>query len=444
MGQRIRPFSPRHQRTAGSTVFIALLLTASAILAENDKPDVADPLSLERAITLALDAHPELLAREARTHALAWIPAQRASLPDPMLSLNAMSLPTDSFDLNQEPMTQLQFGVSQLIPFPGKRRLARAAAEFDASASGAMLDEVKTRLAERVRLAWWRTFSLDRSLDINTMSQSVTRQLVRSAEARYASGEGSQQDVIVAQLQLSQQKSEAVRLMGMRNSSAAILNSLVQRPVGQPVVLDRSELHRSLPEVPSSSQLQSHAMESRGILRSQRETLRAGAKRLELAAISSRPDIRLGAAYGRRGTDRVREVERPDLLSMTLSFKVPMQGRETRRRLTEQRRNEWAGVEHSMHGTMLAIEAKIQEGISEYETARELVLFHENAIIPQAKQAVQALLARYKEGEAGFATVIRSQLLLNESERHYWVALADAKSALARLAAATGRDEIYE
>ncbi|MCE2436721.1 MAG: TolC family protein [Pseudomonadales bacterium] len=297
-------------------MFIVLLLTASAILAENDKPDVADPLSLERAITLALDAHPELLAREARTHALAWIPAQRESLPDPMLSLNAMSLPTDSFDLNQEPMTQLQFGISQLIPFPGKRRLARAAAEFDASASGAMQDEVKTRLAERVRLAWWKTFSLDRSLDINTMSQSVTRQLVRSAEARYASGEGSQQDVIVAQLQLSQHKSEAVRLMGMRNSSAAILNSLVQRPVGQPVVLDRSELHRSLPEVPSSSQLQSHAMESRGILRSQRETLRAGAKRLELAALSSRPDFRLGAAYGRRGTDLVREVERPDLLSM--------------------------------------------------------------------------------------------------------------------------------
>jgi hypothetical protein len=37
-------------------------------------------------------------------------------LPDPKVSLGIMNLPTDTWDLDQEGMTQLKVGVSQMFP----------------------------------------------------------------------------------------------------------------------------------------------------------------------------------------------------------------------------------------------------------------------------------------------------------------------------------------
>ena len=37
-------------------------------------------------------------------------------MPDPTLFAVAQSLPTDTFDTDQEPMTQLRFGIRQMFP----------------------------------------------------------------------------------------------------------------------------------------------------------------------------------------------------------------------------------------------------------------------------------------------------------------------------------------
>jgi hypothetical protein len=53
--------------------------------------------------------------------ALETRPSQAGSLPDPTLGLNALNLPTDSFALDQEPMTQLQILITQAVePFEQK------------------------------------------------------------------------------------------------------------------------------------------------------------------------------------------------------------------------------------------------------------------------------------------------------------------------------------
>ncbi|NOX42303.1 MAG: hypothetical protein GXP19_00995, partial [Gammaproteobacteria bacterium] len=90
---------------------------------------VSDVLELQDAIDVVITQNPGLAAIQARADALAAVPSQKSSLPDPMLMFNAMNLPVDSFDLQQEAMTQLQVGVSQMLPYPGKLALREAAAE---------------------------------------------------------------------------------------------------------------------------------------------------------------------------------------------------------------------------------------------------------------------------------------------------------------------------
>ena len=49
----------------------------------------------------------------ARRDALGESAVAEAELPDPQLRFGALNVPTDSFDLDQEPMTQVQIGLRQ-------------------------------------------------------------------------------------------------------------------------------------------------------------------------------------------------------------------------------------------------------------------------------------------------------------------------------------------
>ena len=108
---------------------VLLITTPSRFVFAASQDERAETLALQDAIAMALQNNPGLAAMQARAGAMAAIPSQAGALPDPMLSLNAMNFPTDTFDRDQEPMTQLQIGIEQALPFPGKLDLKERAAE---------------------------------------------------------------------------------------------------------------------------------------------------------------------------------------------------------------------------------------------------------------------------------------------------------------------------
>ncbi|MDQ6982930.1 MAG: TolC family protein, partial [Mariprofundus sp.] len=91
-------------------------------------------LTLEQAETLAVQHNPALAAAGKQAEAMAAIPSQVGSLPDPKVSFKAINLPVDTFSTTQENMTQMQLGFSQAFPFPGKLGLRSEAAEHMAAA----------------------------------------------------------------------------------------------------------------------------------------------------------------------------------------------------------------------------------------------------------------------------------------------------------------------
>ena len=106
----------------------ALLLMLPTVVWAGESQQPADEvfLFLEDAIAIAIEDNPSLSEMQACYEALE-VPSQVGTLPDPILSLNAMNLPTDTFSVGQKPMTQLQLTVSQAIPFPGKLSLQESA-----------------------------------------------------------------------------------------------------------------------------------------------------------------------------------------------------------------------------------------------------------------------------------------------------------------------------
>ena len=145
---------------AGLCIFGALLPIATYA----DPTSHNERLDLDQAIAIALAANPGLAGTEARAQALAAVPPQAGSLPDPVLAFNALNLPVDTFDLDEHPMTQMQIALSQVVPFPGKRGLQREAAEHEATAATAAVVERRLSLTGQVREVWWQAFFLYRAL----------------------------------------------------------------------------------------------------------------------------------------------------------------------------------------------------------------------------------------------------------------------------------------
>jgi len=176
---------------------LVIPLTAEASMA------TSGVITEKEAVAKALASNPRIAGMQSRAEAMSHIPSQAGALPDPVLSLNALNLPTDSFSTTQENMTQLQVGVSQTIPFPGKLGLKEEAAMYEASAANSATGETILRTVRATRLTWWNIFYLDRAIATLHRNQMLLRQFVKIAETKYKTGQGLQADVLMAQVELS-------------------------------------------------------------------------------------------------------------------------------------------------------------------------------------------------------------------------------------------------
>lgn len=407
---------------------------------------VAEPVSmtLDDAVNAALANNPQLARLRSQADALEAVPPQVGALPDPTLSLNALNFPTDTFDRDQEPMTQVQVALHQAFPFPGKRGLRRAVAEYEATAATKRVLDMQLQISADVRNAWWELFYLDRALEIVARNQVLMRDFVEIAQTKYKVGKGLQQDVLLAQLELSRLLDRELPLRGMRSASQADLNALLDRSAIQPVRLPADAPDIDLPELLDEKRLMQTALTSRPLLDVQREMTEAARARLDLAKKDYYPDFKLGAGYGLRNGEDPQRGDRPDFASLMFSVNLPIYFKSKQSKAVDQRSSEYFQRKHLFNETLRSVQASIARNGAQYQASRDQVSLYGTAIIPQAQQTVAAMLSAYQVNEVDFLNVLNAEITLYNAQISYWEALSDAKQALAKLAASVGSEKIHE
>jgi len=427
-----------------SLIVVSIVLTAPSRIYASELLSETESLNIGRAVQIALEANSRLLTLNAEAEAMAFAPSQVGALPDPMLSFNAMNLPTDTFDLDQEPMTQLQLMLSQKFPFPGKRQLRREVAETMVGVSQKQTDEYRDVLTGKVREAWWRLFSVDRSLQIVDSNKRLLRDFVEIAKTKYAVGKGLQQDVLLAELELSRLTNRELQLAGNRRRIQATLNGLLNRVPEHPITLPEEPPSETLPMLESVTSLTQFAVERRDLIQAIELKLEAADKTVELAEKDRWPDFQVGVGYAdRQGSDPIRG-SRSDFLSLMFSINLPLYSGQKQDKALQQRIHEREYERYRLSDTVRIIETEIGVQAAEYSAAREQALHLKNEIIPQAEQTVSAMLAGYEVNKVDFLNVVNGQIMLYNASIDYWNAMASAKQALARLAAGVGKESIYE
>jgi outer membrane protein TolC len=413
------------------SAFLLLLVHSMAVLAaQNDRDSVIEAL-----ITEALQNNPQLKALEASVDSLKEKPAQVQSLDNPRLKMSIMNLPVDTFEFDQEPMTQKQISVMQKLPFPGKRGLKGAIAEKAVDMAAEDYMEQKNILITQVKTTYARILFLDLAAAITEENQTLLRQFVKIAETKYEVGSGIQQDVIKAQVELSKMTDRLIPIEQQRAVMVARLNSLLNRPVETPFTTDGqirlTDLNLSLED------LKRIAEENRSMLKKKKHSIEKNETAMKLSKINYYPDFDIGVSYGQRDDSPAQE--RADFLSAFVMIKIPLWYKEKEdRKVAEDEANvrksraEYSALKNNIF-------FRIKSLLAEIDSHAKRAALLNSGLIPQSRLSLDSALSAYRVNKVNFLTLVNSQLTLYNYELDYNRVITDHEIKLAELESVIGQ-----
>jgi len=414
------------------TVIILLLL-----LVGNINLFAQDKVILDELIQEAVKNNPDLKsAQNSWQSELAKVP-QAGALPDPQLSFNLMNLPVNSFDFNQEPMTGKQVALMHMFPFPGKQGLRTRVAKENAVVAEFRYQELKNQLIKNVKLTYYNLFFIDRAIDITLENTKTLEQFVKIAETKYSVGKGIQQDVLRAQVELSKMMDKLIRLEQQREELESQLNTLLNRPVENPVG-GTEELEYSESSV-DLNQLKESAAENRPLLKAWQEMVSQSDTKVQLAKKDYLPDFSLGVAYSQRETLK-NGMGGVDFFSGMFSMNIPLYFWRKQSKKVEENQLVHLSSQEKYNDVRNQVYSELDRVLNDIEKNKRLVELFETGIIPQASQSLKSAIAGYQTDKVDFLTLLNNQINLFNFEQDYYRVLSDYYVGIAKLEAAAGAE----
>lgn len=416
-------------RLAARAAGLALSLAALAAAAAAQEPQ-GDTLTLHRAVDLAREANPMLQAARLRADAASQRIPQAGALPDPMLSLALMNRPLSDFGTG-EPMTMNSVQLTQAFPWPGKLGFAKDETRHLARAESLEADEVERQVVARVKSVYYRLGYMDRALDVMRETRELLRNFLEVSSTLYAVGTGLQQDVLQAQVAVAQMTEDITVMEQDRIAMAARLNALLGRDATVPV--PGLELPAPLGRLPSADSLMQLAIEQRPALAAARERVKAAEAGYRAARRALYPDLMITLGYGQRP-------EFDDMATLMLGFSIPLWAGSRQlpmRREMQAMRSMEEAMERDLYNETFA---QLTELRAEAERAQNLSGLYANAVLPQARAAVESALSAYRVGRVDYMTLVGNEMTVNRYEIESVRLAADFHRALANLEALVGTD----
>lgn len=379
----------------------------------------------------ALQANPSLQASRAQTRAAFARPPQAGALPDPEVAFTEMSDGTSVPFGNLGDKIFSWYGVTftQGIPFPGKRGLQSDYARQDAVAMEHRTETAVLQVAAQVKQAYYDLYLIDRSLEIIEKDEDLLERFEQIARTKYTVGEGHQEAVLRAQLELSLLQERELVLRQNRDGVIAKLNALRNRPPDAPlpgVTAPASPVafDHTLDGLLRAARMQAPQLRTRQSL-IDRET--AG---VQLARRAYYPDFSVMGTY----------LTRPrltDMWEIKVGVTIPLYYRSKQRSGVTEAQASLEAAHQAYQAELQDLSFMIKDEHLKADTARRLIDLYGNVVVPQATLAVESALSGYQVGSVDFLTVLNDFTTLLDYELRYHEQVAVYHQTLAKLEALT-------
>lgn len=406
---------------------MVLALSLLPALAAGQADSMSEPLTLERAVRLAVEADDPSVARhEARARALEDSAVAEAQLPDPKVTTQIANVPVDTFSFDQADMTQVRLGLRQEFP-PGRTLHFRGEQrEHEARSQRAAEALERREIALATRTAWFELAWHQRTIDIVEASRASVAEQVESLSSRFATGRMNAQDVLRAELELSLLDDQLAEHRRQADRARAALS----RYIGRAARARAADAWPDLADPGPVSRLQPRLAEHPAVAMKNARIDAADAD-VAIAEQAYKPAFALEGGYGLRH-------DRADFASVGVTLSVPLftGKRQDRRRAAAVERRGAERMERD--ALLLELRRRLDQAAVDWRRYQERLGLYRRALGERAHQTAEASVTTYANGQTDFAELIRSQLAELDIELKRAELQAEAGKAWARLAYLTG------
>jgi outer membrane protein TolC len=414
--------------------FFILTLLPYSSSAQSEKPR----LNVDQLVDEALQNNPEISAVKMKWEIYKEKIPQSYALEDPMFGFGIISLPTN-FSFKDEDMTMKEFSISQKFPFPGKRPLMKEMASKEAEAVSAEIQGKIHQIVRDVRTAYYDLSHIYRTTEVTQRNKRILEDFAKIAETRYAVGEGIQQDVFKAHIEVSKMVDDLIMLGQRKRALEAKLNALLNRPPETPVGEPEEVVLREFPF--ALEELQSMALEMNPTLKGMKKMIEAKEKAYALAKREYYPDFNLKFAYGQR--DNGPEMKRRDMLTGMIEMNIPIFYKSKQDRKVAETKADFLATEAQYRAMKNEVLFMITDMASMIQRGERQIDLYKTGILPQTSLQINSAMSAYRVNKADFMTLLDSQMTLYKYELEYHQALTEYEKNVASLGAAIGK-QIFE
>jgi cobalt-zinc-cadmium efflux system outer membrane protein len=390
--------------------FLVLLLAGTLTLSLAQKAQSTSylPPDLQTLIAEALKANAEVKQMASLAGAAKQTIKPAGALEDPTVSFGMNNIPTDTWRLNQDPMTQKMLELSQKLPFPGKRRLRSEVAAEQAKSEDLNYRDKINEIRAKVIADYWNLALTYAGFDIVKKNQQFWDQVVQVTETRYKVGQGMQADVLQAQVELGNYLDRLYQWKQRQESVAANLNALRSRPPQTPV--GRPQPLKPRPFTLKLDDLLAQA-EARPQLQALKALVTKQEKAVDLAKKEYFPDATVSLGYAFRETlGPPVNLKQSDMFGGAVMFNLPIwQGTKIKPKIREEQERQTAAKE-AVQNRWNQVAAAIKDRYAKLRRLAQQITLYDQGIVPQARQAVEASLASYQVGTLGFERLYQNQI----------------------------------
>ena len=394
-------------------------------------------LNLDQLVDEALQNNPEILAARKKWEVFKEKVPQASALPDPMLGFGIISLPTN-FSLREEEMTMKEISISQMVPFPGKRPLMREMAEKEAEAVFNEIQGKVNQVIKDVKTAYYELSHVYRTTEVTQRNKRLLEDFAKIAATRYAVGEGIQQDVLKAHIEVSKMVDELIMLGQRKRALEAKLNTLLNRPPETSVDEPKEVVFRKFPH--SIEELQKMAVEANPTLAGMKKMIEAKEKAHALAKKEYYPDFNFRFSYGQRDNSPGPEVmKRRDMLTGMVEINIPIFYKSKQDRKVAETKADIQNLEAQYRAMKNEIFFMVTDMATMIQRGERQIELYKTGIIPQTSLQISSAMSAYRVNKADFMTLLDSQMTLYKYELEYHLALTEYEKNVAGLGAAVGK-----
>ena len=412
--------------------FVSLLLVATPAVAQVPVIPGTQASTLAELVGEIDRNNPEIKA--ARRDIDMWVAriAPAGAPPDPTVSVGYMGglLRPPFFPSASAPGSFRQFGFSQEVPFPGKLGLKTRVATTEADAVRWDYETTRRRVVAQLKTAYVEYQYLNRSLDILERNKERLNQFRQIAEARFSVGQGVQQDVLKAQVEISLILERQALFEQQRDSLRAEINGLLFRPPDTP--LDPALTFAVTPLTSPVEDLRALLRRNYPALKRDERVIDRGQQALALAKKELLPD------FGINVTSQKFVGGMPWMYGVDFMVKVPLFWQRKQRPMIAEAAAALEGGRQMRDATLSMATAQVTQQYLAGTTSNRLAELYSDSVLPQARLSLESSLASYQVGRVDFLSVLTNFVTVLSYEISYEEQHARYLQALARLEPLTG------